>query len=72
MQGHNKKATGYETKLEGLSSVSLRLTAPSAEGAFGGAASADAGFRLCGGEAVDGARLAAFRSPPPPLRAAHF
>ena len=26
-------------------------------------------FRLCGGEAVDGARLAAFRSPPPPLRA---
>ena len=27
------------------------------------------GFRLCGGEAVDGARLAAFRSPPPPLRA---
>ena len=25
--------------------------------------------RLCGGEAVDGARLAAFRSPPPPLRA---
>ena len=34
-----------------------------------GKASADAGFRLCGGEAVDGARLAAFRSPPPPLRA---
>ena len=30
------------------------------------------GFRLCGGEAVDGARLAAFRSPPPPLRFAHF
>ena len=26
------------------------------------------GFRLCGGEAVDGARLAAFQSPPPPLR----
>ena len=39
-----------------------------ADGAMG-AASADAeGFRLCGGEAVDGARLAAFRSPPPPLR----
>ena len=34
-----------------------------------GGASVDAGFRLCGGEAVDGARLAAFRSPPPPLRA---
>ena len=31
-------------------------------------ASADAGFRACGHEAVDGARLAAFRSPPPPLR----
>ena len=39
----------------------LRLTAPSAEGAFWG-------FRVCGREAVDGARLAAFRSPPPPLR----
>ena len=29
-------------------------------------------FRLCGGEAVDGARLAAFRSPLSPLRPAHF
>ena len=34
-----------------------------------GAASVDTGFRLCGGEAVDGARLSAFRSPLPPLRA---
>ena len=33
----------------GIFSVSLRLTAPSAEGAKG-AASADAGFRLCGGD----------------------
>ena len=33
----------------GISSVGLRLTAPSAEGAKG-AASADAGFRLCGGD----------------------
>ena len=31
----------------GLSSVSLRLTAPSAEGAFGGTASADAAKGLC-------------------------
>ena len=33
----------------GISSVGLRLTAPSAEGAKG-AASADVGFRLCGGD----------------------
>ena len=31
-------------------------------------ASVETRFRLCGHEAVDGARLAAFRSPPPPLR----
>ena len=52
-------ATGMKSDLRGLSSVSLRLTAPAAEGAFGG-------FRLCGGEAV------AFRSPPPPLRMLTF
>ena len=51
----------------------LILSQPSADsslcgGSLLGKASADAGFRLCGGEAVDGARLAAFRSPPPPLR----
>ena len=45
-----------------LSHALRRMTAPSAEGA-------KLRFRLCGGEAVDGARLAAFRSPPPPLRA---
>ena len=43
-------------------SYALRTTAPSVE-------RAKREFRLCGGEAVDGARLAAFRSPPPPLRA---
>ena len=59
------KCRWYKYQLEGLSSVSLRLTAPPAEGARGK-------FRLCGGEAVDRARLAAFQSPPPPLRAAHF
>ena len=52
-------ATGMKSDLRGLSSVSLRLKAPSAEGAFGR-------FRLCGGEAV------AFRSPPPPLRLLTF
>ena len=45
-----------------LSHALRRMTAPSAEGA-------KLRFRLCGGEAVDGARLAAFQSPPPPLRA---
>ena len=48
---------------EGISSVSLTADSSLCGGSLLGAASADAGFRLCGGEAV------AFRSPPPPLRA---
>ena len=48
----------------------LILSQPSADSSLCG--ERQGGFRLCGGEAVDGARLAAFRSPPPPLRAAHF
>ena len=50
-RGRRSKGEEYPQSCE------LRMTAPSVEGA-------KEGFRLCGGEAVDGARLAAFRSPP--------
>ena len=53
----------YEDQHEGLSSV-MRVAHDSSF-----CRRSQVEFRLCGGEAVDGARLAAFRSPPPPLRA---
>ena len=56
-----------------LSHVLAHMTAPSAEGAFWGPRlRTRRRFRLCGGEAGDGARLAAFRLPPPPLRGTHL
>ena len=61
-EARRDKCNWYECQLGGLI-----LSQPSADsslcgGSHLGKASADAGFRLCGGEAV------AFRSPPPPLR----
>ena len=73
----------YEDQLEGLSSVSLWLTAPSAEGTFWGARLRTRGLSsvmrvahdssFCRRSQVEfrlcGGEAVAFRSPPPPLRA---
>ena len=74
-QGRRRRSKYLKNKEDAIASGGESiLSQPSADsslcgGSLLGAASADAGFRLCGREAVDGARLAAFRSPPPPLRA---
>ena len=65
------EAVSAEAAVEYPQSCALRMTASSAEGVKG-ARLWTRGCRLRGGEAVDGARLAAFRSPPPPLRVSTY